>query len=106
MQEHTAEIGAPPVILEGWQRATDKTWRERYSKHAKSFVRVGTSPATDTSWSMRTVQPYELMPLQNPTALAAGGTVGVLALRCGQPPRDVTRGGCRRLRDAGILSAG
>ena len=106
VQEYTAEIGAPPEILEGWQRATDKTWRERYSKHAKSFVRVGTSAATDTSWSMRTGQPYELVPLQNPTALAADDTPGVLALRCGQPPRGVTRGGCRRPRDAGILSAG
>lgn len=88
---YTDEIGAPAEFLASWQRAADKTWRERYSKHAKSFVRVGAN-ATDSSWAVHTGQPYELVPLQNPTMLSAGDSLTVLVLRCGQPLANVAVG--------------
>jgi uncharacterized GH25 family protein len=91
VKEYTDEVGAPPEFYTAWQRATDKTWRERYSKHAKSFVRVGANPA-DTSWAVHTGQPYELVPSRNPTALVAGDTMTVLALRCGKPLANVAIG--------------
>ena len=91
VKEYTDEIGAAPEFFAAWQKATDKTWRERYSKHAKSFLRVGAN-AADTSWAVHTGQPLELVPLRNPTALAAGDTLTVLALRCGAPLANVAIG--------------
>ncbi len=91
VKEYTEEIGAPEEFYAAWQRATDKTWRERYSKHAKSFVRVGAN-AADSSWAVHTGQPYELVPLRNPTALVAGDTLTVLVLHCGQPLANVAVG--------------
>ncbi len=91
VKEYTDEIGAAPEFLATWQKATDKTWRERYSKHAKSFLRVGANPS-DTSWAVHTGQPLELVPLRNPTALAAGDSLTVLALRCGVPLPNVAIG--------------
>lgn len=91
VKEYVDEIGAPPEFYADWQKAPDKTWRERYSKHAKTFVRVGADPA-DSSWAVRVGQPYELVPMQNPTALAAGDSLSVLVLRCGQPLPNVSVG--------------
>jgi Domain of unknown function (DUF4198) len=91
VKEYTDEIGAPAEFFSSWQRATDKTWRERYSKHAKSFVRVGTG-ASDSSWATRTGQPFELVPLQNPTTLVAGDSLSVLVLRCGRPLAGIAVG--------------
>ena len=91
VKEYTDEIGAAPEFYAAWQKATDKTWRERYSKHAKSFLRVG-SNAADSTWAMHTGQPLELVPLRNPTVLAAGDTLTVLALRCGVPLANVAIG--------------
>lgn len=91
VKEYTDEIGAAPEFFTTWQKATDRTWRERYSKHAKSFLRVGAN-AADTSWAVHTGQPLELVPLKNPTALAAGDTLTVLALRCGVPLANVAIG--------------
>ena len=91
VKEYTDEIGAPTEFYATWQSATDKTWRERYSKHAKSFVRVGGN-ANDTSWAVHTGQPYELVPMQNPTSLLAGDSLTVLALHCGQALANVAVG--------------
>ena len=91
VKEYTDEIGAPSEFYSTWLRATDKTWRERYSKHAKSFVRVGANP-TDSSWAVHTGQPYELVPLRNPTSLTTGDSLPILVLHCGQPLANVAVG--------------
>ena len=91
VKEYTDEIGAPAEFYATWQKSTDKKWLERYSKHAKSFIRVGANPA-DSSWAVHTGQPYELVPLQNPTNLVAGDSLTILVLRCGQPLANVAVG--------------
>ncbi len=92
VKEYVDEIGAAPEFFTRWQSAPVKTWVERYSKHAKAFVRVGTGNAADSSWARPTGQPYELVPQKNPTALVAGDSLRVLVLRCGRPLADVAVG--------------
>ena len=92
VKEYVDEIGAAPEFFTRWQSAPGQAWVERYSKHAKAFVRVGAASARDSGWARPTGQPYELVPQQNPTALVAGDSLSVLVLRCGRPLADVAVG--------------
>jgi len=61
----------------------DASARERYSKHVKAIYRVGDA-ATD-AWKSVFGYPVEIVPLADPTALAAGDTLRVRILRSGKP---------------------
>lgn len=68
---YLAEDGIPDV-LEVRRRAGElgKAVRERYSKHIKAFIQVGDTRSDLYATAMG--YPAEIMPLQNPYALAEG----------------------------------
>jgi hypothetical protein len=85
VKEYLDEIDASPALRATWDRLpTPKQWRERYVKHAASFVRVGTACA-DTSWRTPMGLGLEIVPLADPTALRAGDSLPVLVLLEGKP---------------------
>ena len=69
-----------PDLLEARRRAGElgKAVRERYSKHIKAFIQVG--DARSDLYATAMGYPAEIMPLQNPYALAKGGTLRVRTL--------------------------
>jgi uncharacterized GH25 family protein len=72
---------------------TDKTpGRERYRRHVKTLVQVSGTPGTvpasstpDLTYAQRVGQRLELLPLNDPLALKAGGSLGVQVLFEQQP---------------------
>ncbi|HET7234445.1 MAG TPA: DUF4198 domain-containing protein [Longimicrobium sp.] len=87
--EYLREDGIPDV-LEARRRAGElgRPARERYSKHVKVLLQVGAarSGGFDTALGY----PAELIPLDNPYRLAAGGVLRVRALVDGAPISGVT----------------
>ena len=81
---------------------------ERYAKHVKALVRVQDSKAaasagTDTAYRTVLGFPVELVPLDDPYTLRAGGTLRVRALADGQPlPDHVVQAGGRTTSGARI----
>lgn len=57
--------------------------RERYSKHIKTLIQVGSARSDHYATIMG--YPAELVPLENPYTLAVGGTLRVRALVDGKP---------------------
>lgn len=85
VKEYLDEIDASPALRAAWDRMADpKQWRERYVKHAASFVRVGAA-CGDTSWRAPMGLGLEIVPLADPTALRAGDTLPVQVLLDGRP---------------------
>lgn len=79
------ESDGVPDILESRRRSGElgDSTRERYSKHVKALLQVG----SERSDGYATVlgYPAELVPLENPYALKAGGQLAVRALVDGSP---------------------
>lgn len=85
VREYLEEIGAPEELRKAWAaEAPPGKWRETYTKHAKTFVRVG-EPVEDRSWAEPVGLGLELVPEADPTALQAGGSVPVRLLKDGAP---------------------
>lgn len=85
INEYYDEIHASPAIRAQWDSIpSPKQWRERYVKHATSFVRVG-SAVNDTSWALPLGLGLEIIPMRDPTNLVAGQTLRVRVLRRGIP---------------------
>jgi uncharacterized GH25 family protein len=61
----------------------DKPAREMYSKHVKTIFQVGEKRSD--AFKERLNYPIEIVPLQNPYTLKAGGVLEVLVLRDGNP---------------------
>jgi hypothetical protein len=57
--------------------------RERYSKHVKAFIQVGATRSNDFSTALG--YPAEIVPLENPYSLTAGGALHVRTLVDGKP---------------------
>jgi uncharacterized GH25 family protein len=92
VQHYLDEIDAPPLLTQAWYAGKGaKPWREVYSKHAKTFVRVG-RPKTDRSWSEPVGMALEIVPEKDPTALRAGDDFPVRVLRNGTPLIDFSLG--------------
>lgn len=88
VKEYLEEIGASAALLKEWAEMKPPRWRESYSKHQKTFVRVGTPPVADHSWSEPVGIALEIVPEQDPTAVRAGGEFSVRVLRNGKPFPD------------------
>lgn len=88
VHEYLEEIGASAALLKEWSEMKPPRWRELYSKHQKTFVRVGTPTADDQSWKEPVGVALEIVPEQDPTALKAGGEFAVLVLKNGKPFPD------------------
>lgn len=83
--EYLEEIGAPDSLQRVWRRPpAGARWREIYTKHAKTFVRVGT-PRGDRSGEQPVGMALEIVPESDPTALRRGDTLRVRVLEGGQP---------------------
>jgi hypothetical protein len=90
--EYLDEIGASAAIRQAWTGMKEpKRWHEVYTKHSKTFVRVG-DPAGDRSWSEPLGLGLEIVPEKDPTVLAAGDEVPVRVLRKGKPVPGFTVG--------------
>ncbi|MGE5232853.1 MAG: DUF4198 domain-containing protein [Acidobacteriota bacterium] len=89
VEEYLAEIGAPAEIRRIWRSGSGR-WVEQYTKHAKSFVRVGGK--SDGTWAEPLGLGLELVPESDPTTLAAGSRLEVRALRAGQPAAGLAIG--------------
>ncbi len=76
--------GLPDMLAERRRRGQlDQPARERYSKHVKAVLQAG-SPRT-AGYETVLGHPAELVPLDNPYSLRAGGVLRVRALVEGQP---------------------
>lgn len=102
VKEYLEEIGAWESIGRKWEQGKGK-WRESYTKHAKTYVRVG-RPERDDSWSRPVAMELELVPESDPTQLAAGEEFPVRLLKNGQPVPDVAVGLVAASAKSGTLS--
>lgn len=85
VKEYLEEIGATETVGRDWAKMPEpRKWRETYSKHTKTFVRIG-SPAQDRSWAEPTGMTVEIIPDIDPTALVAGTDFPVRLLFDGRP---------------------
>ncbi len=85
VKEYLAEIGASEALRRQWAEMPEpRRWRELYSKHDKTYVRVG-RPAEDRSWAEPAGMALEIVPEKDPTALRPGDELPVRVLRNGQP---------------------
>lgn len=92
VKHYLDEIDAPAEIRQHWTSAKGaKQWREVYTKHAKTFVRVG-QPKTDRSWSQPVGMVLEVVPEKDPTSLRAGDDFPVRVLKNGAPLADFSLG--------------
>lgn len=85
VKEYLDEIDAPKAIREEWARARrPRRWREAYTKHSKTFVRVG-EPQSDHSWAEPVGLRLEIVPEKDPTDLRVGDEFPVRVLKHGTP---------------------
>lgn len=88
VKEYLDEVGAPEVLRKQWTEMKEpKRWRESYTKHPKTFVRVGDSPS-DQSWKEPVGMFLEIVPEKDPTALRAGDDFPVRVFKDGAPFAD------------------
>jgi uncharacterized GH25 family protein len=84
VQEYLDEIDAPASLRQQWAGMETKRWREIYTKHPKTFVRVG-EPKADPSWAEPVGAALEIVPEKDPTALHEGDEIVVRVLKNGAP---------------------
>ena len=78
------EDGIPDVLeARGRAGALERPARERYWKHVKALIQVGT--ARSEHFATELGYPAELVPLNNPYGLTSGRTLRVRTLVDGQP---------------------
>ncbi len=83
VEHYFDEIGASESLRQAWEGAgPDAKFHETYTKHAKTFVRVGDGPADRAC--LEAVGPsVEFLPDRDPTSLAAGDTLNVKVMKKG-----------------------
>lgn len=99
VKHYLDEIDAPAAVRQSSMPAKGaRAWREVYTKHAKTFVRVG-RPTADRSWSQPAGLALEIVPEKDPTTLRIGDDFPVRVLKNGSPLADfslgIVRGGHR-----------
>jgi uncharacterized GH25 family protein len=103
VKEYLEEIGAWDSVGRKWESEGKGKWRESYTKHAKTYVRVG-RPESDDSWSQPVGMDLELVPESDPTQLAAGQEIAIRLLENGQPAADLAVGLVAANAKSGSLS--
>lgn len=91
VKHYLEEVGAWDTVGEQWRRSGGKTWRETYTKVAKSLVSVG-EPRDGTSWNEPVGAPLELVPASDPAHLVDGGQLTLRLLWNGKPVPDLAVG--------------
>ena len=88
VREYLDEIDAPKSIRRQWANSPrPRRWREVYTKHTKTFVRIGDS-RSDRSWTEPVGMALEIVPDQDPTSLRAGDKFSMRVLKAGAPLPD------------------
>jgi uncharacterized GH25 family protein len=88
VDEYLEEIGAADTVGREWKaRGAGARWRENYTKHARTFVRVG-EPGQDSSWKEPVGMAFEIVPEQDPTGLSSGDRLTVRLVKDGKPLPD------------------
>jgi hypothetical protein len=103
VKEYLREIGAWESIGHKWESEGKGKWRESYTKHAKTYVRVGRAER-DGSWDRPVGMELELVPESDPTQLAVGKAFPVRLLENGQPVLEVAIGLVASNAKSGSLS--
>jgi len=81
---YLADDGLPDVLAARKKNGElDRPARERYSKHVKAIIQVGSSHSA--GYSAELGYPAELVPVNNPYTLSVGGTLRVRAVVEGAP---------------------
>jgi hypothetical protein len=103
------EEGLPQILAARTAtRQLGDSAHERYAKHVKALVRVedgnqATRPTSDTAYRTALGYPAELIPLDDPYRLRAGGTLRMRAVVDGRPvPNQVVQAGGRTASGARI----
>jgi hypothetical protein len=82
--EYLREDGIPDVLAARERNSElDRPARERYSKHVKALIQVGS--ARSEHFATELGYPAELVPLENPYTLKVGGVLRVRTLVDGKP---------------------
>ena len=85
VEHYFEEISASEALRKQWAEMKEpRRWRETYTKHSKTFVRVG-EPKDDRSWAEPAGTGLEIVPEKDPTALRPGDEFPVRVLRNGKP---------------------
>lgn len=84
VKEYLDEVDAPEALRKQWAEMKPQRWRESYTKHPKTFARVG-QPQGDRSWGEPVGMFLEIVPEVDPTALKAGDDFPVRVLKDGKP---------------------
>lgn len=87
VQEYLDEIDAPESVRAEWKKMQPQRWRERYTKHPKTFVRVGDGKS-DGSWAEPAGMALEIVPEKDPTSLRVGDELAVRVMKDGAPHPD------------------
>lgn len=84
VKEYLDEVDAPEALRKQWAEMKEQRWRESYTKHQKTFARVG-EPATDLSWATPVGTFLEIVPEKDPTTLKARDDFPLRVLKEGKP---------------------
>ena len=85
VEHYLEEVSAPESLRKQWTEMKEpRRWRESYTKHQKTFVRVG-EPKADSSWSEPVGILLEITPEADPTTVKAGDDFPVRVLKGGSP---------------------
>ena len=85
IEEYFTDINASAELRAAWDSMPrPRRWRESYTKHAASFVRVG-NPGSDSSWRTPLGLGFEIVPEVDPTELHVGQVLRVRVERGGHP---------------------
>ena len=88
VKEYLDEVSAPESLRRQWAEMKEpKRWRELYTKHPKTFVRVG-DPISDNSWNKPIGIFLEIVPEIDPTSLKDGDDFPIRVLKDGKPFAD------------------
>lgn len=112
VEHYLEEVSAPEGLRKQWTEMKPQRWRESYTKHPKTFARVG-DPPSDQSWKEPVGMFLEIVPEQDPTRLRENEEFAVRVLKDGKPFPDFalnavsegeTKGETRRTDSAGRVS--
>jgi uncharacterized GH25 family protein len=83
VKEYLDEVDAPEALRREWADMKPQRWRESYTKHPKTFARVG-EPMSDRSWAEPAGMFLEIVPEKDPTLLKVGDDFPVRVLKDGK----------------------
>ena len=87
VKHYLEEVDAPAALRLEWSEMKEQRWRESYTKHTKTFVRVG-EPRDDRSWAEPVGAPLEIVPEKDPTTFRVGEAFPVRVFKNGAPFAD------------------